>query len=394
MDQTIQPLSGVRVIEAGSFITAPFAAMLLADLGAEIVKIERPGTGDPFRSFKNGLYSPHFRAYNRNKRSMSLDITQSAGKAMLKRLIERADVLIENFRPGWMDHAGLGYEVLSDLNPRLIYCSITGFGAIGPYRDRPSYDTVGQALSGFLSMYVDPENPQLTGTAASDAVTGMYACYGILGALMMREKTGRGTRLETTMLNATMAFIETWFVEYFLTGIVPGIHHKSRVNQSFAMRCADGKLIALHLSSPPKFWDSLLAAIEAPHLAADERFSSRTARIDHYEELRQELAAIFARLPRSDWSVRLEKNDVPFAPIYSLDEVPGDPQVSFMGLFEDLVHPTEGTTRIVRCPVIYSESREFAASAPPTLGEHTDAILTELGYSPAEIERMRTDKVI
>jgi formyl-CoA transferase len=211
---------------------------------------------------------------------------------------------------------------------------------------------------------------------------------------MMREKSGRGTRLETTMLNATMAFIETWFVEYFLTGNAPGIQHKSRVNQSFAMRCADGKLIALHLSSPPKFWDSLLAAIEAPQLAADERFSSRTARIDHYEELRQELSATFARFPRSHWAARLEKHDVPFAPIYTLDEVPDDPQVSFMGLFKDLVHPIEGTTRMVRRPVTYSESRELPASAPPALGEHTDAILTELGYTTAEIERMRADKVI
>jgi crotonobetainyl-CoA:carnitine CoA-transferase CaiB-like acyl-CoA transferase len=394
VDKTPQPLSGVRVVEVGSFITAPFAAMLLADLGAEIIKVERPGTGDPFRSFKGGLYSPHFRAYNRSKRSLSLDITQSAGKAMLKRLVERADVLIENFRPGWMDRAGLGFEALSGVNPRLIYCSITGFGASGLYRDRPSYDTVGQALSGFLSLYVDPENPQLTGTAASDAVTGMYACYGILGALMMREKTGRGTRLETTMLNATMAFIETWFVEYFLTGVAPGIHHKSRVNQSFAMRCADGKLIALHLSSPPKFWESLLSAIEAPQLATDQRFSSRMARIEHYEELGRELAIIFARQPRAHWTARLEENDVPFAPIYSLDEVPGDPQVSFMGLFQDLVHPTEGTTRIVRRPVVYGEGGEFAASAPPALGEHTDAILAELNYTPAEMAQLRADKII
>ncbi|HTW89063.1 MAG TPA: CaiB/BaiF CoA-transferase family protein [Candidatus Binataceae bacterium] len=394
MNQSIQPLSGVRVIEAGSFITAPFAAMLLADLGAETIKIERPGSGDPFRSFKGGLYSPHFRAHNRNKRSVSLDITHAAGKAVLMRLIDRADVLIENFRPGWMEHAGLGYEAVSKLNPRLIYCSINGFGSSGPYRDRPSYDTVGQALSGFLSLSVDADNSQLTGTAASDAVTGMYACYGILGALVMREKTGRGTRVETTMLNATMAFIETWFVEYFLTGVAPGIRHKSRVNQSFAMRCADGKLIALHLSSPPKFWDSLLAAIEAPQLAADERFNSRVARIDHYEELRQELAAIFARLPRSDWTARLERHDVPFAPIYSLDEVSDDPQVRFMELFRDLVHPTEGATRMVRRPVAYSESRDYPAIAPPALGEHTEAILAELGYSPAEIERIRADKVI
>jgi crotonobetainyl-CoA:carnitine CoA-transferase CaiB-like acyl-CoA transferase len=394
LKQTPQPLAGIRVIEAGSFITAPLAAMLLADLGAEIIKIERPGAGDPFRSFKGGLYGPHFRAHNRNKRSVSLDITHAAGKAVVTRIVERSDVLIENFRPGWMEKAGLGYEAMSGLNPRLIYCSITGFGANGPYRDRPSYDTVGQALSGFLSLSVDPANPQLTGTAASDAVTGMYACYGILGALMMRERTGRGTRVETTMLNATIAFIETWFVEYFLTGGVPGIHHKSRVNQSFAMRCADGKLIALHLSSPPKFWDSLLTAIEAPQLAADQRFSLRMSRIDHYEELRRELASIFARFPRAHWTERLEKNDVPFAPIYMLDEVPDDPQVSFMGLFQDLAHPTEGVTRMVRRPVAYGADDEVPASAPPTLGEHTEVVLTEFGYTTAEIERMRRDKVI
>ena len=393
MNQAVEPLSGIRVVEVGSFITAPLAAMLLADLGAEVIKVERPQVGDPFRSFKGGSYSPHFRAYNRNKRSLSLDVTQPAGKAALMRLIDRGDVVIENFRPGWMDQMSLGYDAMSKRNPRLIYCSISGFGSDGPYRNRPSYDTVGQALSGLLSLYVDPANPQLTGTAASDAVTGMYACYGILGALMMRERTGRGTHVETTMLNATMAFIETWFVEYFLTGIAPGIHHKSRVNQSFAMRCADGKLVAIHLSSPPKFWESLLIAIDAPKLAHDERFRSRTARIEHYEELQQELAAIFARFPRLQWTERLEANDVPFAPIYSLDEVSDDPQVSFMELFQDVVHRTEGTTRIVRRPVAYGRRREFPKSAAPALGEHSDAILAELGYSSLEIGRMRADRV-
>ncbi|MBF6569892.1 MAG: CoA transferase [Candidatus Binataceae bacterium] len=394
MTDSKQPLAGIRVLEAGSFITAPFAAMLLADLGAEIIKIERPKTGDPFRSFKGGLYSPHFRAYNRSKRSLSVDITQAGGKALFTRLIERSDVLVENFRPGWMEHAGLGYEALSAINPRLIYCSINGFGANGPYRDRPSYDTVGQALSGFLSLSVDPNDPQLTGTAASDAVTGMYAGYGILGALMMRVQSGRGSRVEINMLNATMAFIENWFVEYFLTKTAPGIHHKSQVNQSFALACADKKLIAIHLSSPPKFWDSLLAATAAPQLATDPRFSSREARIKHYQDLRLELSAIFVRHPRSYWIARLEAHDVPFAPVYTLDEVPEDPQVKFMGLFQDLTHPVEGATRIVRRPVSYGKDESFQATAPPTLGEHTEAILGELGYAPAEIARMRADGII
>jgi formyl-CoA transferase len=166
------------------------------------------------------------------------------------------------------------------------------------------------------------------------------------------------------------------------------------VNQSFALRCEDGKLIAIHLSSPPKFWDSLLAAMEAPQLATDERFGSRSARTEHYEELRGELAAIFARFPRAYWTAKLEQNDVPFAPVYTLDEVPDDPQVRFMGLFENLVHPTEGATRMIRRPVTYGESPDSPGIAPPTLGEHTEATLTEFGYSPAEIEHMRAEKVI
>jgi crotonobetainyl-CoA:carnitine CoA-transferase CaiB-like acyl-CoA transferase len=393
--EVMQPLTGMMILELGTFITAPYAGMLMADLGAEIIKVERPGLGDPFRSFEGGLYSPHFRAYNRSKKSLTLDITRPDGRRVLEQLLERADALVENFRPGFLDGLGFGDEELLRLNPRLVYCSITGFGADGPYRSRPSYDTVGQALSGLLSLYVDPENPRLTGTAISDMVTGLYAGYALLAGLMQRERTGRGVRVETSMIAATMSILGTWLVEHGLTGVVPGIYRKSEVNLSFCLRCADDKLVAIHLSSPEKFWAGLVAALEAPELATDPRFAERMARTKHYEELRAELSARFVRQPRRHWLNQLEAHDVPFAPVYSLDDLRSDPQVAFLGLFQELVHPVEGTTQIVKRPVwLDGDTGSDAAFAPPQLGEHSDGILASLGYARADIDRLRTAKIV
>jgi formyl-CoA transferase len=390
-----QPLSGINVLELGSFITAPYAAMILADFGATVVKIERPGGGDPFRAFKGGLYSAHFRAYNRRKRSLTLDLTKPAGKRIVEQLAERSDVLLENFRAGFLDEAGLGYEALSARNPRLVYCSINGFGADGPYRDRPSYDTVGTALSGLLSLYVDPENPQSTGVALSDSVTGMYSAIGALGGLMQRERTGKGMRVESTMLGATIAFTENSFADYFLNGTVPGPLSKAHLNQSFTLRCADGKMVAIHLSSPPKFWEGLVAAAGDPPLTDDPRFVERMSRVAHYEDLRLELTARFARQPRAYWLAQLEANDVPFAPIYGIDEVQHDAQVEFMRIFREVVHPTEGPSPMIQRPVRYDgDTGAETATAPPVLGEHVDEVLRGLGYAPDEIAKLRADKIV
>ena len=189
-------LKGVRVVELGTMITAPLAGMMLADLGAEVIKIEHPQGGDPFRSFRGGQYSPHFVAYNRGKRSMQLDLGNEAGAAVLHKLLARSDILIENYRAGVMDRLSIGAGSLATTNPKLIHCSITGFGASGPYSGRPAYDSVGLALSGIASLFLDPENPQACGPTIPDNATGMFACYGILGALYERERTGRGRRVE------------------------------------------------------------------------------------------------------------------------------------------------------------------------------------------------------
>ena len=195
-----QVLSGFRVLDLGSFITAPYAAMLLAEMGADVIKIEKPGAGDPFRAFGDGLYSSHFQAHNRNKRSVALDFTKPSGRVALDTLVSTADVLLINVRPGVEEKLGVDAQRLQALNPRLVYCAITGYGADGPYAERPAYDNVGQALSGWLSMFHEGSDARVAGPAVSDALTGLFASMGILGALLEREKTGRGRKVEVSML--------------------------------------------------------------------------------------------------------------------------------------------------------------------------------------------------
>src|SRR6185436_2638098 len=263
-DEAAKVLAGCRVIEHGEFITGPYTAMLLGDMGAEVIKVERPGRGDPFRSFEEGLYGPQFQAFNRNKQSIQLDLAQASERAILWQLLETADVYIQNFRPGVVEGLGFGADELTRRNPSLVHCAITGFGRDGPYADRPAYDTVGQALSGFLSMFVSPDAPRIVGPATADSVTGLYAACGILGALLARHATGRGRRVEVAMVAAMAHFSIEQYHRYFATGVVPGPSDRGRVSQSFAFCCGDGKLVAIHLSSPAKFWQGFVAALASP----------------------------------------------------------------------------------------------------------------------------------
>jgi crotonobetainyl-CoA:carnitine CoA-transferase CaiB-like acyl-CoA transferase len=387
-------LEGTRVLELGTFITGPCAGMLLADLGADIVKIEQPGTGDPFRNYEGKLYSPQFRAYNARKRSLCLDLKAAQSREVLGRLLLQADVLIENYRPGVLAGLDYGWERLHQLNPRLVYCSITGFGSAGPYVDRPCYDTVAQALSGYLSQTVDPENPRVVGPPLADSVSGMYAAYGILGALVERGRTGMGRHVEVAMLDSLIAFATTQFAGYFATGKVPGPVSRPRISQSYVLRCADGKLIALHLAAVEKFFKSLAVAIERTELASDARFASSKLRAANYEALTAELQSVFRLQTREHWVARLTGHDVPHAPVATLDEVCADPQVQHNAVFQKLSHPIQGEVMNVRRPVLYDGDRDAGAVPPPMLGEHSEPILLELGYSSETIEAMRRDGVI
>jgi crotonobetainyl-CoA:carnitine CoA-transferase CaiB-like acyl-CoA transferase len=374
-------LEGIKVVEQGTFITGPACGMLLGDLGADVVKVEQPGSGDPFRAFKGGLYSPHFQTYNRNKRSITLDSKNTEDRVVLDALVGDADVYIQNFRPGVADRLGVGAARLRALSPRLVYVSISGFGATGPAAARPAYDTVAQAASGFLKLLVNPENPRVVGPAIADALTGFYAAYGVLGALVERGRTGVGRTVEVSMLEAMAHFNLDAFTHYFQADEVMGPYSRPRVSQSYVLECSDGKWIALHMSSPEKFWQGLAQAIEQPGLFDDARFATREARIDHQEALIELLGAKFAQRTRAEWCERLEQRDVPHAPMYDTSEALLDPQAVHLQLTASAEHPVMGLFRTVRSPLSFDGERALDVRPPPMLGEHGDEIRSELENS-------------
>jgi crotonobetainyl-CoA:carnitine CoA-transferase CaiB-like acyl-CoA transferase len=379
----IQVLKGLKVVEQGTFITGPAAGMLLGDLGADVIKVELPGTGDPFRAFQGGLYSPHFQTYNRNKRSIELNTQHADDLRLFDGLIAEADVYIQNFRPGVAGKLRAGEARLRALNPKLIYCSISGFGATGPAASRPAYDTVAQAASGFLKLLVNPQNPRVVGPAIADALTGYYATYGVLGALFERGRTGLGRTVEVSMLEAMAHFNLDAFTHFFQADEVMGPYSRPSVSQSYVLPCADGKWIALHMSSPPKFWQGLAQAIEKPALFDDPRFADREARIRNQELLIELLSGLFRERERAEWCRRLEALDVPHAPMYDTNEVPDDPQARHLQLFVDAPHPAhpDGERwRSVRSPLSFDGERALEVEAPPLLGSHDEWLRS--GASP------------
>ncbi len=385
------PLEAFKVLELASYVTGPYAAALLADMGANVLKIEERSDGDPFRSWGQGSIAPTFRGVNFSKRSLAVDLRKPRGREIALRLARDADVFIENFRPGAVERLGLGYETLREVNPGLVYCSISGFGAEGPYRDRPGYDTIGQALSGLLGLLTDLDDPKPMGVSLSDHITGVFAAYAILAALVGRERTGKGRKVETSLLQATTAFLAENAARYLADGEVPTRESRTRLAQVYAFVASDRRPFAIHLSSPPKFWEALTAAVERPDLRDDPRFKDRPARARHYRELREALAATFATKPRDQWLAVLQAKDVPAAPIQRLDEVFADPQVKALGLVREVVHPTAGAMKVVGSA---ARLGEHPAGPPPLLGEHTQEVLRELGYSETEVRELTAEEVI
>jgi len=382
-------LEGIRVLELASYVTGPFAALLLADLGADVVKIEQPGLGDPFRGWGEKLYSATFCSLNRNKKSVTLDIRRDEGRDIFLKLAAGSDIVIENFRPGTMEKRGLGYEAIQALNPKVIYCSISGFGQKGPYRDLPGYDTIGQAMSGLLSLLTDPEKPQGMGISFSDHLTGIYACYGILGALVHRMITGEGQRVETSLLRATLSFISENAARYFETGVVPRRAYRTKTAGVFAFVDKDGLPFVIHLSSPEKFWRGLLEAVGKKEWAEDARFRDRKGRTENYDLLTGLLQSIFSGGRREEWLQRLQAHDVPCAPLNTLGEVFNDPQVREYGFPIEVEHPRMGKMRLVGSGVELSRTPPGIKMPPPTLGEHTGEVLGALGYSQDAITKLK-----
>ena len=374
-------LEGITVLEFASYVSGPYAGMMLADLGAEVIKIETPDGGDPFRGWGAADYSATFGSVNRNKKSVILDLKSDAGRNVAQALAIEADVLIENFRVGTMDRLGLGYDALSATNPRLIYCSVTAFGLTGPYAARPGYDTVGQAMGALLSVLTDLDNPKPMWVSLSDHLTGIMAAYGVLGAICARERTGRGQRVETSLLSSTLAFLGENAARYFEEGKVPKRKTRTQTAAVFAFVAGDGKPFVIHLSSPPKFWEGLCRVVGRVDWVEDARFKTKADRRKNYDGLDAALGSIFATQPRQHWLDALLEADVPSAPIYELDEALADPQVQHLNMIKEIPHPKVGSVKLVSGGVNLSDTPTQINTPAPLHGEHTEEILTRVGFT-------------
>ena len=387
------PLQGIKVLEVAQYIAGPFAGQQLADLGADVIKIERPGHGDPFRTYVGGRDVPdfgyHYRAYNRNKKSLVLDLQHPAARDIFRRLAAKADVVLENFRPGVMDRLGIGYDSLRELNPRLVFCSVSGFSDDGPYRNRPAFDTVGQALSGILYTFTDPEQPNLRGPTLVDQATALQASNAIIAALFARNASGAGARIDISMIDASVGYIPDFHASYTDAGLAMEPDTRAAVSHAFIMRCADG-LIAFQLGGLDRAWIGLCKAIDRPEIAHDPRFSERGARLANWSELVDLIRPIFLTQTRSCWEKRLGGEDIPHAAVLSVPEVHSDPEILHSGLFERIEHPVVGPMTMMRRVARINRSRGPAQNPPALLGEHTDSVMRDAGYNETEVAAFRS----
>lgn len=385
-------LQGIRVIEMANVISGPFAGMLLGDMGAEIVKVEMPGSGDPFRLWAGETeeIAPSFAAYNRGKKSITLDTRSNQGREAYRSLVARADVVIDNFRPGTLDRQGIGPQALCAAFPGLIYCAISGLGTRGPDSAQPTYDAIAQGMSGIWSQLTSMDAPEAVGPPISDQLTGLYAANAVLGALVARGRNeGKGQRLDVSMLGASLAFQPHAVAEFLATGQLADKNSRAYKSQSYAFIAGDGEALTVHLSSQAKFWKALLKAVDRTDLEGDTRFAGRSDRHANYDSLQQELQTVFATRSRSEWLRRLREADVPAAPIHRIDEALADPQVKAQNLVRDF-GSDKRVSRLVGYGYEASGGTPDPASRPvPVLGEHTRELLEEAGYDNAAQSALR-----
>lgn len=368
------PLAGVRVIELGQYISGPYAAKLLADLGADVIKVEAPD-GDPMRRWEgHGQMSPQFAAYNRGKRGVVLDLKQPGDRERLLDLVAGADVVIDNFRPGVTERLGIGPDALASRNPRVVTCAITGFGPTGPYAERPAYDTVISAVGAMYSQTVPADILRPLGPAFSDLLSGMSAAQAILAALHARERSGRGEHLEVSMVGALVDFLTEAASTYLETGQVSHPDSRPRRAQAYACRGSDGRSFVIHMSVPEKFWTGLLQVLDRPDLADDPRFATREARVANYDELDAVLKAITLTRPRDHWLQRLAQHDIPHGPLNTVADLFDDPQIAHMGLVGAVEAPDGETVRVPLPSVRFSSSGSPSPTHAPLLGADTSAI--------------------
>jgi crotonobetainyl-CoA:carnitine CoA-transferase CaiB-like acyl-CoA transferase len=407
---TTRALENLRVLDLTRVLAGPWCTQLLADLGADVVKIERPGSGDDTRAWgppylkdaqgRDTTEAAYYLAANRGKRSVTVDISRPEGQQLLRKLAARCDVVVENYKVGQLAKYGLDHASLAAVNPRLIYCSITGFGQDGPYKDRAGYDFIIQAMGGFMSITGERDDlpgggPQKAGVAISDLMTGMYATTAILAAVAQRERTGLGQVIDMALFDTMIAMLANMNTNYLTTGKAPvraGNAHQNIVPyQVFAAADGDVVIAVGNDSQYAKFCD----IAGRPDLAADRRFAKNADRVRNRAVLVPMLEAIVRERPAAFWAERLEAAGVPCGPINSIAQALADPQAMARGLRIDLPHPTAGTVPLVGMPIRMSRSPPGYLRPPPLLGEHTDEVLREMaGLDAAEIGALRKSGVL
>ncbi len=401
MTEPTGPLKGLRVFDLTRVLAGPTCVQMLADLGADVVKIERPGAGDDTRGFAPPVMpgtqeSAYFVGVNRNKQSVTLDIGQPEGQEIALKLIAGCDILVENFKVGALAKYGLGYEQLHARFPRLIYCSITGFGQTGPYAPRPGYDSLIQAMGGVMSLTGEPDGlPQKVGVPVADLFAGLYGCIGILAALRHRDLTGQGQQIDIGMLDTHVAWLANQGMNYLATGENParlGNQHPN-IAPYQVFPTADGHIV-LSVANDPTF-KRFCEAFDLTHMLEDPRFVTNAARVGNRQLVTDTLTPVMMQHPTSWWTERLEALKIGYGPINKLSQVFEDPQVVARDMVLEMAHGSGQKVKVIANPVKLSETPADYRIAPPLLGEHTDAVLSDrLGLDATALAALREKKVI
>ena len=391
-------LDGIRVVDLSRVIAGPWCGALLSDLGADVIKVEDTGTGDESRTwppYKDGEAAAYL-LFNRNKRAMTLDLKAPEGVEVVKTLVKGADVVIENFRTGTMESFGLGYDVLSELNPKLIYCSVSAFGRTGPRKDAPGYEALMQAFSGIMSITGEPGGqPVRAGVSFLDLSTGILCALGVSAALLQRQRTGLGQRVDASLLETAVSLLAFHAEGYLLTGAIPtalGSGHPS-LSPYRNFKCRDGQWIFIAAAND-RFWGKLARAVDLGGMAEDPRFAKNQERVKNRAELEGILEQAIAQRDREPLLKILEEADVPATPVNTVDQVMNDPQTAERGIVQRVRHSKLGEIPVVGTPLHFSRMSPGVRRAAPQRGEHTDEILAEHGYTPARIQALRDKNVV
>ena len=395
----MKALDGIRVLDLTRALAGPFCTLMLGDNGADVIKVEIPGSGDDTRKWGPpfiGEESAYYLSINRNKRSLTLNLQDAQAQEVFMKLAQDIDVVVENFTPGVMGRFGLDYDAVKAVNPKVVYCSISGFGQDGPYRNRPAYDQIMQGVGGLMSITGEPDGePQKIGIAVTDIGAGMWSAFAIMAALNHRGKTGEGQYIDISMLDAQVAWLTYQAAFFFANGEAPkrmGAAHPTLVPYQ-AFMCNDGKYINVAVGSE-RIWERFCQGMEREDLKDHPDYATNSVRVNHRGAMVSMLQEIFLTRPVAEWVEDLQAANVPCGPINDLADVFADPQVLARNMYLEMPHPTLGSIKQTGLPIKFSLTPGGLDRHPPLLGEHNQEILQSLGYSDADVQSLKEQSVI